>query len=555
VDGYLLNELTDPNGGGLWRKNLRDNGDGTYGVDLNRNYGYFWGDFGGSSSDSNTEIYRGPDAFSEPETRTVRDFCRAHDFLFTLNYHTSGNFLIYPWSYSDSQADPAFRQYAEHLTRENEYYYGTTSETVGYAVNGSSDDWMYAEKGTYSFTPEVGKTGFWPMPEEIDGLNKENLAQNFSIAYSALKYGVTKDLTGKKIIGLNGQLDMEFTRYGLLDGPITVTLSPFSSNIVSGVASQTFTVPNLEKVLFNFPYQLDPSVKDSEEVVFLLRTDNGLWTKTDTLVKLFAFGPETAVVVFQDDLSNAANWTGGWSLTEETFHSAPSCMTDSPNAPYPPETYPICHLLSNVTIPANAISANLRFWARWEVEQDWDYVQVWGYGQNGFSKPLCGLKTNPGENTQVEGPIFDGLQAAWFEECMDLSDFIGQTFNIDFNFGADGGIEQDGFYFDDVRIDYNLPAEVSQTLEPDLFSLEQNEPNPAAGPTLIRWRGNMQVLGEKSSLVVFNALGERVLEQPVNPLLEKGITIETRSFAPGFYTYRLESGQTHTAWKKMSVVR
>ena len=26
-----------------WRKNMRDNGDGTYGVDLNRNYSYMWG--------------------------------------------------------------------------------------------------------------------------------------------------------------------------------------------------------------------------------------------------------------------------------------------------------------------------------------------------------------------------------------------------------------------------------------------------------------------------------------------------------------------------------
>ena len=42
-DGYVENQTEDPNGGGLWRKNKRNNGDGTYGVDLNRNYGYEWG--------------------------------------------------------------------------------------------------------------------------------------------------------------------------------------------------------------------------------------------------------------------------------------------------------------------------------------------------------------------------------------------------------------------------------------------------------------------------------------------------------------------------------
>jgi hypothetical protein len=88
-DGYVWNETTNPDGGGFWRKNRRVNGDTTFGVDLNRNYGYFWGnDNVGSSPNSNFETYRGPGPFSEPETRTVRDFCRAHDFVFALNYHT-----------------------------------------------------------------------------------------------------------------------------------------------------------------------------------------------------------------------------------------------------------------------------------------------------------------------------------------------------------------------------------------------------------------------------------------------------------------------------------
>ena len=32
-DGYIYNETTNPNGGGMWRKNRRDNGDGTFGID------------------------------------------------------------------------------------------------------------------------------------------------------------------------------------------------------------------------------------------------------------------------------------------------------------------------------------------------------------------------------------------------------------------------------------------------------------------------------------------------------------------------------------------
>jgi len=57
-DGYLYNEFTNPEGGGLWRKNRRDNQDGEFGVDLNRNYAYEWGfDDVGSSPSTDSDTY------------------------------------------------------------------------------------------------------------------------------------------------------------------------------------------------------------------------------------------------------------------------------------------------------------------------------------------------------------------------------------------------------------------------------------------------------------------------------------------------------------------
>ena len=65
-DGFMYNYITDPAGGGMWRKNRRNNGSGEYGVDLNRNFGYKWGyDNYGSSPDPWSETYRGPSAFSD----------------------------------------------------------------------------------------------------------------------------------------------------------------------------------------------------------------------------------------------------------------------------------------------------------------------------------------------------------------------------------------------------------------------------------------------------------------------------------------------------------
>ena len=72
-DGYIFNQTNEPNGGGFWRLNRRQNEDGTIGVDLNRNYGFEWGhDDIGSSPAPGTSTYRGPEPFSEPETQAVK---------------------------------------------------------------------------------------------------------------------------------------------------------------------------------------------------------------------------------------------------------------------------------------------------------------------------------------------------------------------------------------------------------------------------------------------------------------------------------------------------
>ena len=75
-DGYVYNETTTPKGGGMWRKN-RKNNNGSYGVDLNRNFGpslYWNAPNGGSSLNSSDETFRGTAPFSEPETESISNF-------------------------------------------------------------------------------------------------------------------------------------------------------------------------------------------------------------------------------------------------------------------------------------------------------------------------------------------------------------------------------------------------------------------------------------------------------------------------------------------------
>ena len=72
----------------FWRKNRRNNGDGTFGVDLNRNFGIRFR----KGADTSLTTYSGPHAFSEPETRAIKEFVDSHNNItISLDYHSQGN--------------------------------------------------------------------------------------------------------------------------------------------------------------------------------------------------------------------------------------------------------------------------------------------------------------------------------------------------------------------------------------------------------------------------------------------------------------------------------
>ena len=555
-DGYIYNETTNPGGGGLWRKNRLMVNDSTYGVDLNRNYGFQWGiDDQGSSPEPTYETYRGPAPFSEPETRMVRDFCQAHDFVFTQNYHTKGNLLIYPWAYNATLADSSLWYFARLFTRENQYKTGITFETVGYAVNGSAEDWMHAERGISSFTPEVGRGGFWPMPDEIDGYNKANLWQNWTTALCALRFGTVDDRSENYQSSLNFDLPMRLTRYGFQDGPFKVSLQALSAN-VSAVSPASFTLDlqQFKSKDFAFSASLAPSVQIGEAALFLLRMESGGFVHTDTLRKFYG---GTTKSLFSENGNNTLKWTGSWKPTTQSYVSAPASITDSPNTTYPPNANTSLLLTNSIQIPAGARQPVLRFWARWDIEDNYDYVVVQGTGQNQIAVPLCGLHTNPASNAQSGGgfPLYDGLQPTWVEEKMDVSDFIGQPFKVSFRLRSDNGQEFDGFYFDDLRVEYTDPTLLKTVVLPlQDFQIKQNEPNPATEETTIVWNNHQQV-GGIADFLVFDLLGQVYAQTPVDLDAQSAVSLDTKSWPAGIYSYCIRGPLWQTALKRMVVVR
>ncbi len=212
-DGHEHNRTTNPNGGGLWRKNRRNNGNGTFGVDIARNYGFTWGlDNEGSSPNPGSLAYRGTAPFSEPETASLRDFINSRNFVLSLDYHAYGNVFLYPWGtdYYDGDGltpdDITFQMISDSMATSIEQVYGTeipygTGWQLYYNTNGASFDWEYGDTTDHAkiiaIAPEVGTwdDGFWPSIARAESLKVEWLPANIFFARIAGELTSPDDLT------------------------------------------------------------------------------------------------------------------------------------------------------------------------------------------------------------------------------------------------------------------------------------------------------------------------------------------------------------------------
>lgn len=177
----------------MWRKNRRTNRDGTYGVDLNRNYGFKWGT-GGSSTSTTSEVYMGPSAFSEPETQAVKNWIETNKNISTLlTYHTYSELILYPWghkyeSISEKRDLAVYETMAKKMAEWN--HYTPQQSSALYIASGDTTDWAYGEHKVISFTFELdpqnawGGGGFYPGAQVIP----EVIAKNIEPALYLMEY-------------------------------------------------------------------------------------------------------------------------------------------------------------------------------------------------------------------------------------------------------------------------------------------------------------------------------------------------------------------------------
>ena len=561
-DGYVYNETTFPNGGGGWRKNRWVNeNNNPVGVDLNRNYGFEWGlDDSGSSPNQGSEVYRGPAPFSEPETQAIRDFCVQHQFKIALNYHSFSNLLIIPWGFDNSLTpdDATYRALSRKMTEQNNYLVGTGLETVGYFVNGDSDDWMYGEQTTkpkiFSMTPEVGPQtfGFWPPQSAIDQLNKENLWQNISAAGLLKSYGDVTDLNPDRLTAAQGTLDFSFQNIGMEAGDFTVTINSTNEDLIIGSEPLVVTLDHLATTDFSIDYQIVNENTLVESFDFEIVINNGALERRSTITKEFlnvAFEP-----IFTDVIPEAAlsNWNGSaaWGTTDQTFFSEKYSITDSPNGNYPDRSSSFIQTNNPIDL-AGATKAVLRFQGKWALESNFDYVQLLASTDQSNYAPLCGkLTVSNGANQ----PAYNGFQNDWILEEVDLSDYLGQQVFFRFQLDSDDFVNEDGFYFDDFSVEIIGDDAGTTAIEEPTFVVGNSlgiTPNPFEENFTVDFTLTEKV--PHLRLRLLNTLGQEIAVRSLENLKEGKHTYQWQDLIVknGMYFLQLETDDAQSITKKV----
>jgi carboxypeptidase T len=562
VDGYLYNISIAPAGGGMWRKNRRYNGvnsqgNPVYGIDLNRNYGYKWGnDDTGSSPNPSSDTYRGTAPFSEPETRMIKYFCESHNFLIALNYHSFANLLLSPWGWTEEQcADSTlFDTYSNLLTRENGYNYGPGSTTI-YPTNGGSDDWMYGEQNTkpaiLSYTPEVGASsdGFWPIQQRILPLIQQNMFASITAARLALNYGTITDLSSLFMHEYSGYLPFKVKRLGMQDGSFTVSIIPIGNAISDIGGPKTLGgLSLLGEQLDSIPYQLSLFLQDGDTIQYILQLDNGSFVTSDTVTRIYGY----PLTVFNDNFENNLQWTGSWVLTPDQYFSPPFSMTDSPAGNYAPGSTKTITMTEEVYLP-DELMAIVEFRAKWTLEDDFDYVQLSISTNDGASwTPLNGKFTNPGSEYQIQGsPLYDGKKGDWVRENISLNDYMGKNIKLRFRLKTDSNTEFDGFYFDDFKISTLIDFTSIEESKSEQAFLGNPYPNPADKSFKISYSLPKQSV-KNTELTITSPTGTIVSRNRL--ISESGnIDINVSNLSPGIYFVSLKSTGIQSPVRKLVV--
>ncbi|PIY10308.1 MAG: hypothetical protein COZ17_10385, partial [Flavobacteriaceae bacterium CG_4_10_14_3_um_filter_33_47] len=513
-DGLRWNQHLNASGGGMQRKNCRPNTGSTSsttsirGVDLNRNFNYFWGSAGtGSSGTPSSDSYRGPSAASEPETQILVDFISNRNFKTAVWQHSYSNAIPHPYGGNPtfvSGRENEMHQWHEDITRYNRYISGATIFTP---ANGIADDWMVggsvdangsigSGKNILATTPESGhgsEGGFWPTPSNIVPIAKRMVRINLMNTYYGGKYAKFFDLTQSNITSTNSTLNFGIQRVGQTASNFTLTLTPISANIISLPSPTTQTgMSVLERRNISTTIQLDAGIQPNDKIEYKVQLKNG-----DNVVfyeaNFVKYYSPTLLLNDNPDTNLLTNWTatGTWNAST-TPYSGTRSLRNTSTTPY--ATNSNSTLTTTGTYDLSSSSEVLiQFYTKWDLERNFDFVEILGSVNGTTWLPLSGKYTKPEastnnndshvgkttytfQSTNSAGQVYDGdtfNQWVMEEIAIDATNnsfLLGATnAKFRFHFASDSNnrpenysSNYDGYYIDDFKIiSVQIPCETS----------------------------------------------------------------------------------------------
>ena len=404
--------------GNDWRKNRRYFPEyGTYGVDLNRNYGGSsngdpWGAWGSVDSGSITHYpsestYCGPEPFSEAETQAIKELLLQNDIHASITYHTHGEIVIWPWGYTQTGTTPdnsylvqIGQDIAQEITKQSgSGTYTPKQASYLYPTTGDTTDWAYGYshyvlgRPTFMYTVEMCNE-FHPPASYLDQI----VAENFDGALVLLQEAedIRDTVIPRVVPPIIDEMEID------MDGDYNVSWEEQNPDA-------------------------NPSKFQLDELT----------------------GPDI-------DLDDAESGSGYWDLdgfslsTARSNSSTHSYKSGNGNA----------QVFSMVTVNPIPVTEgmNLEFWTWYDIEINYDYAMA-EVSLDGRSYDL------------LEG--FTGSSSGWEKRQYPLTDYINESIFIRFRYITDQNTLEEGIYFDDIKpvVEWDSITTLSDTITGNSYEI------------------------------------------------------------------------------------
>jgi hypothetical protein len=117
----------------------------------------------GASTIWSDATFRGPEPFSEAETRNVRDLVSTREVAALITNHTYSNLILRPPGIADMGFpvdEPYLKALGARMATRNGY---SNDPSYGlYDTTGGTEDWTYWTAGALGYTFEIGPDEFHP---------------------------------------------------------------------------------------------------------------------------------------------------------------------------------------------------------------------------------------------------------------------------------------------------------------------------------------------------------------------------------------------------------